>query len=343
MALNAQLYSKLVSNQPQSTLVSTTAVISGDGAASFVVTEPTAIRRLDILAETKTGTLTNGLTAVTLASTLADGLATVTNGGSGYTPGTHTAVVVTSGGINTARATVVVSAAGEVTSVTITDGGDQYTLSSSGVASCTLSGGVPGIGAGSNAAATVALTTGQGTGSITGELWVVTAAGKAARLLPAALANLGSGFPTSAAGFRVSLVESAGKTCLATAYVTGAPPGANMACTRVAQGIYKFAFNSARVSGGLPPIVQMSASLTTNQGPGVSNGSYASTVFTNIGLDGKAAGGVTFAVHAEALYVDPTDGGIFVLCTSHDGVPRDPYPGSQISVSLLMRNSSAVV
>lgn len=341
MALNAQLYSKLVSNQPQSTLISTTAVISGNGSAAFVVTEPTAIRRLDILAETKTGTLTNGLTAMTLASTLSDGPATITNGGTGYTPGTHTNVVVTSGGINTGRATVIVSAAGVVTSVVITDGGDQYTLSSTGVAACTLSGGTPGIGAGSSAAVDVALTTGQGTGSITGEFWVATAAAKAARLLPAALANLGSGFPTSPAGFRVSLVESAGKTCLATAYVTGAPPGANMACTRVALGVYKFSFNSARVSGGLPPIVDMSTSLTTNQGPGVSNASYG--VFANIGLDGKAAGGVTFGINTSPLYVDPVNGDIYVVCVDHNNVPRDPYPGSQLSVSLLLRNSSAVV
>jgi len=278
---------------------------------------------------------------MTLASTLADGQATITNGGTGYTPGTHTNVVVTSGGINTGRATVIVSAAGVVTSVVITDGGDQYTLSSTGVAACTLSGG--GIGAGSNAAVDVALTTGQGTGSITGQFWVATAAAKAARLLPAALANLGSGFPTSSAGFRVSLVESAGKTCLATAYVTGAPPGANMSCTRVALGVYKFSFNAARISGGLPPIVDYSSGLISNQGPGVSAGSYASTVVAATGLDGKVAGGVTFAVESWPLYVDPVNGDIYVMCTGHDGLPRDPYPGSQLSVSLLLRNSSAVV
>lgn len=343
MALNAQLYSKLVSNQPNSTLVSTTAVISGNGSAAFVVTEPTAIRRLDILAETKSGTLTSGLTAMTVLSTLADGLATVTNGGTGYTPGTHTNVVVTSGGINTARATVVVASTGVVESVVITDGGSEYALSSTGVAACTLSGG--GIGAGSNAAVDVNLTTGSGTssGSITAEGWVATNACKAARLVPAALGDLGSGFPTNASGFRVSLRESAGKTCLATAYATGAPPGANMACTRVALGVYKFAFNSTRVSGGLPPIVEMNAHLTVNQGPGVSAGSYASTVLAGLGLDGKIAGGVTFAVETWPLYVDPTNGDMYLMFTGHDGLPRDPYPGSQISVSLLMRNSSAVV
>lgn len=341
MALNAQLYSKLVSNQPQSTLVSTAAVISGNGAAAFVVTEPTAIQRLDILAETKTGTLTNGLTAMTVLSTLADGPATVTNGGTGYTAGTHTNVVVTSGGIATARATVVVSAAGVVESALITDGGTEYALSSTGVAACTLSGGVPGIGAGANAAVSVALTTGTGTGSIAAEGWVATAACKAARLMPAALANLGAGFPTSPSGFRVSLRESAGKACLATAYAVGSPPGASMTCTRVSAGVYKFAFNSARVSGGLPPIVNPIASLFTEQGPGVSAGSYG--VFASIGLDGKIAGGVTFGVEADPLYVDPVNGDIYVVAVDHNNVPRDPYPGSQISISLLLRNSSAVV
>lgn len=346
MALNAQLYAKLASNQPQSVLVSSTCIISGDGSSSppaFIVIDPTAIRRLDITAETKTGTLTNGLTSMTVLSTLAEGFGTVTNGGSGYTAGTHTGVVVTSGGINTARATVVVSAAGVVTSVAITDGGDQYALSSTGVAACTLSGGTPGIGGGSNAAVTVALTTGTGTGTITAQGWVAGNACKAARLLPAALANLGTNFPTAETGFRVSLQESSGKTCIAQAYAAQAPAGANMTWTRVSAGVYKVAFPASRISGSLPPHVQVNVSLSTGQGPGVSAGSYASSVFANIGLDGKAAGGLTFGVEADPLYMDPANGDIYVYCVDHNNVPRDPYPGSRLSVSVLFRNSSAVV
>jgi hypothetical protein len=174
-------------------------------------------------------------------------------------------------------------------------------------------------------------------------MWTVTNAVKAARLLPALLANLGVGFPTAPGGFRVSLQESAGKACLATAYTVGSPATANMTISRVAAGVYRFAFNSTRVSGSLPPIVVEAATLCLNQGPGVSNGSLASTVFSNIGLDGKAAGTVTFGITASVLNVNMTNGDVDVLITDHNNVPQDPYPGSQIAFQLLLRNSSAVV
>jgi hypothetical protein len=344
MALNATFYNQLASNQPATTFLSATCVVSGaSGTGGFIVTEPTAIQRLDILAETKTGTITSGLQTFTLLSTLTEGSAVITNGGTGYTAGTHTSVVLTSAGINTGRATVTVSAAGVVTGVTVTDGGTEYALSSTGVAACTLSGGTPGIGAGSNAAVTVPLTTGTGTGTIGGSMWAVTNAVKAARLLPALLANLGSGFPTAAEGFRVSLQESAGKACLATAYTVGSPATANMTISRVAAGVYRFAFNSTRVSGSLPPIVVEAATLCLNQGSGVSNGSLASTVFSSIGLDGKAAGTVTFGITASVLNVNTTNGDVDVLITDHNNLPADPYPGAQIAFQLLLRNSSAVV
>lgn len=344
MSLNAQLYSKLVTNQPNLSHIGTCAFISGNGTNAFVITDLTAIRRADILAETKAGVLTNGLTAMTVLSTLADGQATVSTPGTGYNNGTFTNVVLTNGGIATGRATVAISG-GAVQSVFVTDGGTEYALSSTGVAICALSGGdAGGIGAGSGtAAATIALTTGTGTGTIAGEGWVVGNACKAFRLLPAALANLGSGFPTSSNGFRISLREAAGKSCLAMAYTTGPVANANMTCTRVSAGVYKFSFNASRVSGGLPPVVDMTAALRTGQGPGVSAGSYASTVFSNIGLDGKTAGGVTFGVEADPLYVDPINGDLYVLCVDHNNLPRDPYPGSHVSVSVMLRNSSAAV
>jgi hypothetical protein len=345
MALNATLHSQMASNQPATTFLSSTCVVSGaSGTGGFIVTEPTAIQRLDILAETKTGTITSSLQTFTLLSTLQDGTAPVTSGGAGYNSGTFTGVTVTSGSIATAQATVIV-VGGAITSVTITDGGTQYALSSTGVASCTFSGGSGGgIGTASTAAVVnVPLTTGTGTGTISGSMWVVSNAVKAARLLPSAIANLGSGFPTAAEGFRVSLQESSGKACLATAYAVGSPATANMTISKVTTGVYRFAFNSTRVSGSLPPIVVKQASLSLNQGPGVSNGSLASTVFQNIGLDGKVAGTVTFGVTASVLNVNTTNGDIDVLITDHNNVPADPYPGSSIAFELLLRNSSAVV
>jgi hypothetical protein len=347
MALNATLHSQMASNQPATTFLSATCVVSGaSGAGGFIVTEPTAIQRLNILAETKTGTITDGLITFTLLSTLQDGFAPVTSGGAGYNDGTFTGVTVTSGSIATAQATVVVLG-GAIQSVNITDGGTQYVLSSTGVASCTFSGGSGGgIGtAGTAAVVNVPLTTGTGTSTstISGSMWVVTNAVKAARLLPSLIANLGSGFPTAAEGFRVSLRESSGKACLATAYAVGSPATANMTISRVTTGVYRFAFNSTRVSGSLPPIVVKQASLSLNQGPGVSNGSLASTVFQNIGLDGKIAGTVTFGVTASVLNVNTTNGDIDVLITDHNNLPADPYPGSSIAFELLLRNSSAVV
>jgi hypothetical protein len=342
MALNATLYNQMGSNQPATTFLSATCVVSGaSGTGGFIVTEPTAIQRLDILAETKTGTITSGLQTFTLLSTLQDGFAPVTSGGAGYNNGTFTGVTVTNGSIATAQATVVVSG-GAIQSVNITDGGTQYPLSSTGSLPCTFSGG--GIGTASTPAVVdVPLTTGTGTGTISGSMWVVSNAVKAARLLPALLANLGSGFPTAAEGFRVSLQESAGKACLATAYTVGSPATANMTISRVAAGVYRFAFNSTRVSGSLPPIVVEAATLCLNQGSGVSNGSLASTVFSNIGLDGKAAGTVTFGITASVLNVNTTNGDVDVLITDHNNLPADPYPGAQIAFQLLLRNSSAVV
>jgi hypothetical protein len=347
MALNATLHSQMASNQPATTFLSATCVVSGsNGTNGFIVTEPTAIQRLDILAETKTGTLTTSLAAFTLLSTLQDGFAPVTSGGAGYNNGTFTGVTVTNGSIATAQATVVVSG-GAIQSVNITDGGTQYALSSTGSLPCTFSGGSGGgIGtAGTAAVVNVPLTTGTGTstGTISGSMWVASNAAKAARLLPSTIANLGSGFPTAAEGFRVSLQESSGKACLATAYAVGSPATANMTISKVTTGVYRFAFNSTRVSGSLPPIVVKQASLSLNQGPGVSNGSLASTVFAGIGLDGKIAGTVTFGVTASVLNVNTTNGDIDVLITDHNNLPADPYPGSSIAFELLLRNSSAVV
>ena len=66
-------------------------------------------------------------------------------------------------------------------------------------------------------------------------------------------------------------------------------------------------------------------------------------MFSNIGLDGKAAGAVTFGITASVLNVNTTNGDVDVLITDHNNVPQDPYPGSQIAFQLLLRNSSAVV
>jgi hypothetical protein len=351
MALNATFYNQLASNQPATTFISSTFVASGDGLGTnaYVVTDATAVQHVDITDETYgSGTLTNNLTAATLLATLADGPATVTNGGSGYTNGVHTNVVLTSGGIATARATVTI-ANGVVQAVTVTDGGAEYALSGTGVAACTLSLGTPGIGAGSNAAATVALTTGTGTAvapssTIPVQLWVAGNNCKAARMDPGAqVTDLGTGFPTSQSGFRVSLREGADQTCIAQAYAVGAVPNANMTISRVKQGLYKFAFNSTRVQGGLPPVVVSRAYITLNQGPGVTGNSYSSTVFAGIGLDGKSTTSGTFAINAMVSYIDPVDGSVYVLTTDHNNEPADPYPGANVSFTLLLRNSSAVV
>lgn len=346
MALNGTFHSQLSSNQPATTFISSTFVASGDGLGTnaFVVADPTSIQRVDITDETYgSSALSNNLVAATLLSTLADGPATVTNGGSGYTDGVHTDVVLTSATIATARATVTV-AGGAVTSVQVTDGGAEYVLSGTGVAVCTLSGGTPGIGAGSSASATVALTTGTGTGSIPVRLWVDTANCKAARMDPGSLAALGTGFPTAAGGFRVSLREAANQTCIAQAYAVGTVPTANMTISRVKLGLYKFAFNATRVRGSLPPVVVSNARIGLNQGLGVSTGnSYSATVFAGIGLDGKSTTSGTFAINALVSYIDPVDGSVYVLTTDHNNEPADPYPGSNVSFSLTIRNSSAVV
>jgi len=345
MALNATFHSQLSSNQPATTLISSTFVASGDGLGNaFVVVDPTSIQRLDITDETYgSSALSNGLVAANIRSTLTDGPATVTNGGSGYTNGVHTNVVLTSGGIATARATVTV-AGGAVTSVQVTDGGAEYVLSGTGVAVCTLSGGTPGIGAGSSASATVALTTGTGTGTVPARLWVETGDCKAARLDPTTPAELGTGFPTAAGGFRVSLRQGANQTCIAQAYAVGTVPTANMTISRVKLGLYKFAFNATRVGGSLPPVVVADACVELNQGLGVSTGnSYSATVFAGIGLDGKSTASGTFAINALVSYIDPVDGSVYVLTTDHNNEPADPYPGSNVSFSLLIRNSSAVV
>jgi hypothetical protein len=349
MALNAQLYSKLVSNQPQSTLISTCAVISGDGAGTnaFVVTDPTAIERLDIVDENYQGTFTSTtLHSLTLYSTLQLGAATIATAGAGYTASTTSVnVTLNVGGNATAKGTVTTDATGAITSVTVTDGGTEYSLSSSGFATAvpTAASGTPSIGTPSSAASlTIALSTGSGTGSITARGWCQASDEiSIATLIPAAAANLGTNFPTGSDGFLVSLRRSAGNSCIARAYTVGSPATANMVCTRVRQGVYKFAFNSARVSGGLPPIVDYSASLFLQQGPGVTNKSYA--YFADMGLDGKTDGGLMFGVSAAPLNVDPVNGDIYVVCVDHNNVPCDPYPGSQLQVSVLLRNSSAVV
>jgi hypothetical protein len=353
MALNGTFHSQLSSNQPATTFISSTFVASGDGLGTnaFVVADPTSIQRVDITDETYgSGALSNNLVAATLLSTLADGPATVTNGGSGYTDGVHTGVVLTSATIATASATVTV-AGGAVTSVQVTDGGAEYALSGTGVAVCTLSGGTPTIGAGSSASATVALTTGTGTGSIPVRLWVDTADCKAARMDPGSPAALGTGFPTAAGGFRVSLREAANKTCIAQAYAVGTVPTANMTISRVKLGLYKFAFNATRVRGSLPPVVVADARVALNQGlgvttagpPAVPGNSYSATVFAGIGLDGKGTTSGTFAINALVSYIDPVDGSVYVLTTDHNNEPADPYPGSNVSFSLTIRNSSAVV
>lgn len=349
MALNAQLYSKLVSNQPQSTLISTTAVISGDGAGTnaFVVTDPTAIQRLDIVDENYQGTFASTtLHSLTVLSTLQLGAATIAAAGAGYTASTTSVgVTLDVGGNATAKATVTTNAAGAITSVVITDGGTEYALAASGVATAvpTAASGTPSIGTPSTPASlTVPLSTGSGTGTITARGWCQGSNEiSIATLIPAAAANLGSNFPTASSGFLVSLQRAAGSSCIARAYAVGSPATANMTCTRVRQGVYKFSFNTARVSGGLPPIVDYDVSLLLNQGPGVTNKSYA--YFTAMGLDGKTDGGLTFGVSASPLYVDPVNGEIYALCVDHNNEPCDPYPGSQLSVSLLLRNSSAVV
>jgi hypothetical protein len=51
---------------------------------------------------------------------------TLTDGGTGYDPGTYTAVPLTGGTGTGAEATIVVGVGGDVTSVTITDGGAGY-------------------------------------------------------------------------------------------------------------------------------------------------------------------------------------------------------------------------
>lgn len=348
MALNAQLYSKLVSNQPQSTLISTTAVISGDGAGTnaFVVTDSTSIQRLDIVDENYQGTFANGLHTLTLLATLQLGPAVIATAGAGYTASTTSTNVTLGVGANsTARGTVTTDASGAIVSVVITDGGTEQLLSSSGVATAVPAAatGTPSIGTPSTPASlTVPLSTGAGTGTITARGYV--AAGNEvsiATLVPAAAANLGTNFPTASSGFLVSLQRAAGSSCIARAYAVGNVATANMVCTRVRQGVYKFAFNSARISGGLPPIVDYSVSLYVDQGPGVTNKSYAH--FDNMGLDGKTDAGLTFGITAEPLYVDPVNGDIYVVCRDHAAMPCDPYPGAQLSVSLLLRNSSAVV
>lgn len=348
MALNAQLYSKLVSNQPQSTLISTTAVISGDGAGTnaFVVTQPTSIQRLDIVDENYVGTFTNGLHTLTLLATLQLGPAAIATAGAGYTASTSSANVTLAVGANTsARGTVTTDATGAIVSVVVTDGGTEHLLSSSGVATAvpTAGTGTPSIGTPSTPASlTVPLSTGTGTGSITARGYVAASNEVSiATLVPAAAANLGTGFPTEPSGFLVSLQRAAGHSCIARAYAVGSTATANMTCTRVRQGVYKFAFNAARISGGLPPIVDYGVSLFLEQGPGVTNKSYA--YFADMGLDGKTDGGLTFGVSAAPLNVDPVNGDIYVVCLDHNNVPCDPYSGSQLSVSLLLRNSSAVV
>lgn len=348
MALNAQLYSKLVSNQPQSTLISTTAIISGDGAGTnaFVVTDSTSIQRLDIVDENYQGTFTTGLHTLTLRSTLQLGPAVIATAGAGYTASiTSVNVTLDVGGNATAKGTVTTNAAGAITSVVVTDGGTEYTLSASGVATAvpTAASGTPSIGTPATPASlTVPLSTGAGTGTITARGYVAGSNEVSiATLVPAAAANLGTNFPTASSGFLVSLERAAGSSCIARAYAVGNVATANMVCSRVRQGVYKFAFNSARISGGLPPIVDYSVSLFVDQGPGVTNKSYAH--FDNMGLDGKTDGGLTFGISAEPLYVDTANGDIYVVCRDDANMPCDPYPGSQLSVSLLLRNSSAVV